>query len=510
MLGRKSLLMVIQNVLTGIVGYVGLFFILRYSGLESYGILQFAISYLGVFSFILDMGFSTAHIKKISEGFDPWKGISVYFTVKLILIFIFTAVSISSIFFIKFITGRNLSSPYEYYTIILIIFYYIMQSLVMFYQATFNALSKAAIISVPRIIEATFRNILYILTSYFIARNLYNKNSFSMTLAFILVLSYILYVFLYSIYAKDWKFVKPEREDYKTYFRFAVPVSITSIFATVSIYSSNLILQYYWGPIFLGAYISISNIIVFVNSTTNSLSSFILPNLSSSYKNEDIKKYSWLMLEFEKFISIAILPMVIFFIIFSPEILNLWTSSLIQFSSVLIILSINAYVNAINIPYLTHFNAINKPKNIMKIQIFISISLIVMDIITIPKNFFGIKMLGLGTTGLALSIFITSAVGSTVYRKLVSKYIKNFVNTVVIKQIVSGILTGMILYLIIIFNLPARNWYFLIIYFILTYIVFVFISYIIKGINKNDLKYILDSININEMLKYIKNELRRL
>ncbi|MGC8610058.1 MAG: oligosaccharide flippase family protein [Thermoplasmata archaeon] len=510
MLGRKSLLMVAQNILTGIIGYIGLFFILRYSGLETYGILQFSLSYLGLFSFILDFGFSTAHIKKISEGFDPWKGISVYFIVKLILIIIFTTVSLSSLIFVKMITGRNLSSPYEYYTIILILFYYIMQSLVLFYQATFNALSKAAIISIPRIIEATFRNVLYILTSYFIARTLVNKEEFSMTLAFILVLSYILYVLLYSIYARDWKFVRPEKEDFKTYIRFAIPVSITSIFYIIATYSSNLILQYYWGPIFLGAYISITNIIMFINSITISLSSFILPNLSSSYKNNDINKYSWLMQEFEKFLSITILPFVIFFIIFSDQILNLWTSSLIPFSMVLVILGINAYVNAINIPYSTHFNAIDKPKNSMYIQIFSSLFLIFLDIITIPKSIFGIKMLGLGATGLALSIFISTTANSLLFRTYVSRYIKSYVNNVVIKQIISGILTGFIMYSIIFFKLPSKNWYYLVSYFILTYLIFIIISYLLKGINKNDIKYIIDSFNIRDMLKYIKDELRRI
>jgi O-antigen/teichoic acid export membrane protein len=69
-----------------IFGYLALFFILRYMGAESYGIMGFGLAYVGLFAFITDLGFNHAHIKRVSEGKDLKKCIGTFFVLKLVLI----------------------------------------------------------------------------------------------------------------------------------------------------------------------------------------------------------------------------------------------------------------------------------------------------------------------------------------------------------------------------------------------------------------------------------------
>ena len=121
MLSRKSILLTAQNVITGIIGYVGLLFILRYTGLQAYGILTFSLSFVGLFSFVLDFGFSTANIKRISEGMDFDRAITVYFIIKLILAVIFVVLVLSSIAFWEvFLHGgfRTIYEKYDFYILI--------------------------------------------------------------------------------------------------------------------------------------------------------------------------------------------------------------------------------------------------------------------------------------------------------------------------------------------------------------------------------------------------------
>ncbi|MEM3325499.1 MAG: hypothetical protein QXU37_04960 [Thermoplasmata archaeon] len=105
MLSRKSILLTAQNVITGIIGYVGLLFILRYTGLQAYGILTFSLSFVGLFSFVLDFGFSTANIKIISEGMDFDRAITVYFIIKFLFAVIFFVYYDITIVFIVFVVG---------------------------------------------------------------------------------------------------------------------------------------------------------------------------------------------------------------------------------------------------------------------------------------------------------------------------------------------------------------------------------------------------------------------
>jgi len=251
MLGRKSLLLVVQNLITGLIGYIGLLYVLRYAGLEPYGELQFSISFLGLFSFILDLGFSTANIKRISEGMDFEAAITTYFIIKVVLAIVFVAIVVSSIEFWEIFLGGHFQTPFEEYDFFILIPYYILQSFVVYYQSIFNALTKAAIISVPRIIEATFRNLMYIITSYYIARSLILKNEYSLIMALIMVITYSIYVLMFMYYGRDWKFKRPTMDDFRKYYKFAMPVSISVILGAISANINNVIIQYFWGPYYV-------------------------------------------------------------------------------------------------------------------------------------------------------------------------------------------------------------------------------------------------------------------
>ncbi|MGC8662963.1 MAG: oligosaccharide flippase family protein [Thermoplasmata archaeon] len=509
MLGRKSLLLVAQNLLTGLIGYIGLLYVLRYAGLEPYGVLQFSLSFLGLFSFILDLGFSTANIKRISEGMDFEYAITTYFIIKIILAIIFVVIVISSIEFWELFFGGHFQTPYEEYDFFILIPYYILQSFVVYYQSIFNALTKAAIISVPRIIEATFRNFMYIVTSYFIATSLVNKNEYSLIMALIMVITYSIYVLMFMYYGRNWKFKRPTREHFRKYSQFAIPVSVSVILGAVSANVSNVILQYFWGPYYVGAYSGILTIVAFVNSTAGSLVAFLYPVLSSLHSNNKKGEYSNLILLAEKYISMAILPIIVFMIIFSKQIVNLWTAQLIAFNSILIILSLMAFVNSINSPYSTHFNASGNPKFLMYMS-FISFSIIIFfDIIFIPRYFLDRQLFGFSALGAALSNFISALVIMIIIRIYTYREEGIFGNKNILYQIGTGIITGIIIFYLRYFNFPTYPWWSLLIWLVLTFLIFFGISLFLRIISKEDIKYIIEILNPDKMVKYIKEEIKK-
>ncbi len=509
MLGRKSLLLVAQNLLTGLIGYLGLLYVLRYAGLEPYGVLQFSLSFLGLFSFLLDLGFSTANIKRISEGMDFEYAITTYFIIKIILAIIFVAVVISSIEFWEIFLKGHFQTPYEEYAFFILIPYYILQSFVIYYQSIFNALTKAAILSVPRIIEATFRNVMYIITSYYIARSLVYKNEYSLIMALIMVVTYSVYVLIFMYYGRKWKFKKPKREHFKKYVEFALPVSVSVILGAISGNISNVIIQYFWGPYYVGAYSGIVTIVAFVNATASSLVAFIYPTMSSLHSNNKKIEYSDLILNAEKYISMVILPIVIFMVVFSKQVVNLWTAQLIAFSSILIVLSIMALINSLNSPYSTHFNASGNPKFLMYMSIISFFVILIFDIILIPRRFLLMQFLGLSALGAAIANLLSSIVTMFIIRIYTYKEEKIIVNRNVIYQIIIGIITGIVLYFLKNLKLPTYQWWALLIWLFITFVIFLGLSYMFKILKKDDMKYILDVINPKEMVNYIKEEMKK-
>ena len=100
MLSRKSALIVAVNILSAFIGWIGLVVIARLWGgfaPTAVGIIGFGMAFVGMFNVIADLGFSTAHVKRISEGKDLGECIGTYATIKILLIGITAALVIGGI-----------------------------------------------------------------------------------------------------------------------------------------------------------------------------------------------------------------------------------------------------------------------------------------------------------------------------------------------------------------------------------------------------------------------------
>ncbi len=508
MLGRKSLLLTAQNVVTGLIGYVGLLFILRYTGLQAYGILTFALSFVGLFSFILDFGFSTANVKRISEGMDFERAITVYFIIKIILAGIFISIVIFSIYFWEDFLHGSFRTVYEKYDFYILIFYYIFQSFVVYYQSIFNAKTYAAVLSIPPFIEAVVRNGLLIVSTIYLIKYFTSPDEFSLLMAIIWVFSYAIYVLAFLPFARGWKFKKPEKEDFKKYYTFAIPVSISIILGSISSNISVIIIESFFGSYYVGAYGSILKIVSYVSVISSSLGTLILPTLSFLYSNGRKYEYREKILQYERFISISILPLIIFMLIFSRQILNLWTSLLIPFYSTLIVLSIMVYINGINSPYSSHFNAIGNPKYLMYLGLLNTSLIIILDFLLIPSRIFRFNLFGLNILGAALASLISSAIIFLIIRLNVGRSMGIYMDRSLPKQILLGSLTGAVFFIIDSLKIfPSFPLWSLVIWLISIYVVFLFLLVITKTLESDDLEIIKETLNPFKMFSYIKEEL---
>jgi len=128
MIARKTLLIVLNNVIGGILGFVSLYYISKEMGTESVGILGFGLSFVGMFTFLSNLGFDTAHNKRVSEGKDLGACMGTYIRVKLYLTVLMAIVSFIAIIIYGYILDKFESTQQAHVTFIFLI-YYILWSL---------------------------------------------------------------------------------------------------------------------------------------------------------------------------------------------------------------------------------------------------------------------------------------------------------------------------------------------------------------------------------------------
>jgi len=85
MIARKSFLIIITSFITRLFGWIGLVILAKlWSDFapEALGVIGFAMSFIAIFNIIGDLGFSGAHIKRISEGQDLGACIGTFAAIK--------------------------------------------------------------------------------------------------------------------------------------------------------------------------------------------------------------------------------------------------------------------------------------------------------------------------------------------------------------------------------------------------------------------------------------------
>jgi len=111
MIARKTALIIFIQLLNGLLGYVGLKFIAIYMQPWEYGVIGFAYGFVSLFSILGNLGFNSAHVKRISEGKCLGKCIATYALTKTVLAGLVACSVILSIAIWKYVLNRGFETP---------------------------------------------------------------------------------------------------------------------------------------------------------------------------------------------------------------------------------------------------------------------------------------------------------------------------------------------------------------------------------------------------------------
>lgn len=328
-------------------------------------------------------------------------------------------------------------------------------------------------------------------------------------LAGVSVLSAIVTLICYILFFKGYPIKKPNKEYFKSYLSFAIPVIFIGF---VSKYSGNLdtiMIQFFWSTKDVGLYAVSKRLSLLFDSITKSSAALIFPTISNYHSKGNIEAIRDLSNRVEKYLSMLFFPMVAYVIVFSKPIcfILLGPKFLHMAPEIFVILSIVMLIYAIGLPYSSQIAATNHIKMAAYLSVVNFGTNILLNLIFIPGEILGIKLLGMGAIGAAYATLISAIIASILYRFFAYKITKSKPNLVVFIHLFASSIMALCLYLASL-SLSKILWYHLPFFVLIGGTVYVIILVALHEFNMKELRYFLDILNPAKLKNYARNEMK--
>ncbi|MFX0200705.1 MAG: oligosaccharide flippase family protein, partial [Candidatus Hodarchaeota archaeon] len=246
MIARKVTLVFMIRLLQHGLGFLSLFFVAHYMGPEAVGIIAFAFAYVAMFASFSDLGFGSAHIKRVSEGKDLGKCNGTYFTVKALLTAVMTIIILATIFISKYIRNQAFISKEHEIVLYIILLATIVGNLYMPIIITFGARKETAKQNIPLLIEK------FALVSIKVFVAIMGLGVALLAGASLISATIALLCFLYLF--QGYPIKKPDKDLFKSYATFALPVMFIGFLSTMAQNMDKVMVQFFWSTADVGCY----------------------------------------------------------------------------------------------------------------------------------------------------------------------------------------------------------------------------------------------------------------
>jgi O-antigen/teichoic acid export membrane protein len=505
---RKTLLIMINFVMMGVIGVISWKFVATYmpapdigGAPNEIGLVTAALSFVGIFSFITNLGFGSSHIKRISQGEDLGKCIGTYFTVQLVSIIVLIGVVIIALTFWADLLGYGYEDPRFEYTVFIILGYYAANNLATVGLQTFVAKVEIAknqmILFIAALVQLIVTLFVVILTD-----DLYLYAITFVVGSFVSLFITVFYLIKLPIKPPSWRI-------FKSYLIFALPLFLVSALAVLTPHIDKIMVYLFWDSSSVAIYFGGQKFSLYLIYISTGLGMILFPTFSklkSKGKHSEIKE---LVYNSERLIIMMMGPIcAIVFALSLPIVTLLGASEYAASYLVLQPLALWGFFKSLNAPYRNLLMGIGKPKVLAIASVVGIVSVVVLNIIFIPEDIqsLGIKLLGLGPRGAALATLLSVVATMLTYRLFSYRYQKVIMNPKIIKFAIASLLTAGAIYLINYF-LPATNIILMILYAAGGIVVYFVVLLILRALNDEDKALFKSVMNPVTMVKYIKDEL---
>ncbi len=492
-LAKKSFFLLSYNAIGAVVGYVTMFFALKFVGEEAWGIFGSALAISGFLGILADLGLNTTHIKKSSQKKNVEECLGAYIALKGILLVIFMLTSFFGFFFLGNVLGFKFESPYLRTAAYIAVLGMLNSAMADVFKTMYQSKLKAGKSIGPLFVQLAVQDLSLVAFSIRYAVG----SSWSPDFVGVLfVYSYLLgtsaKVITYAILAIRDRVVirKPTYTLIREYVLFALPLAFYGIISSIQSYTDRIMLQFFWNSAIVGGYFAVQKLTLSVGYIGSSLIFFLYPAQASYFEGKSHRDFRDITVNAERYLSLFVLPISIFFVVMSAEILNIFRHSLVNYSTTMMILAIYGYMVVINMPYNSQLTSASLQVHVMIAGLFQVFLNVFLNAIFIPKSVLGIPLFGLKSTGAALATLLSFLVGFLYIRYRVYKNLNVHFNKRIIMHLVSAASSSVVLYLLKM-KIQLFSWYAIAGSFILFILIYAGLLYLMRELKKDDLKIII-------------------
>jgi len=441
MIARKTLLIVINNVIGGLLGFISIYFIASRLGAESLGILGFGLSFVGMFTFLSNLGFDTAHNKHVAGGHDLGACVGTYIHIKLRLTGIMFTVSLAAILIYGYLLGGFESTKQAHVTFIFLI-YYVIWALSLIAITTFNARRNQAKSQIPSIMEFLTR------TPLIIFAVLLGYDIVSVAVLYVLGLLVLMVVAFHFLRGVPRSSYDPELA--KSYRSFAAPMAAISLTTSFALYLDKVMIATLSDTFQVGLYFGAQRIVVFIIAIAASLAILIFPTISDMHSRGEHKQIRDMLMNAERYLALSVMPIIAVLVALGGPIMSVFGGDYTSGPAgwTLVYLSIFGFLFIMNKPIIPTLAGTDNPRMAMNLALTIAAINVVMNLILIPgwsflpDTVFGFAMVS-GALGASVAICIGEGVNFIGVRLKSRGLVGYRLNISVMSRIViAGLITG--------------------------------------------------------------------
>ncbi|MCK4717321.1 MAG: oligosaccharide flippase family protein [Thermoplasmata archaeon] len=508
MLARKSFLVLANNIVSSVLGFVSLLFIAHYMGSEMLGMLGFSLSYLGLFSFLLNLGFDSAHVKRISEGKALDKCMGTYFVIKLVLMLITSIVALAAIALWRAgYSGED--GDFRLAVMLVILAYYLVLAGVQMIMNTFNARREIAKSQVAGVTQQLVRTPMIIVVAVLLPLGV-------MGLAYAYLLSALASLAVGMMLMRHLPLARPSRAYISSYFKFAIPVSVVSSAGLIAVNVDKVMLGLFNGNVAVGHYFGAQGIVQILLVIPISLNAVLFPTISHYLAKKKMQAASHAISLSSRYLTMVMMPIVVFFMVYRVEIVRiiLGQEFVREASVVLLILSVFTVMAAVSKVLSTLLTSLERLRTVAKIAVSTAGLNILLNLFLIPDHLFGLPVLGLGPVGAALATLISAVFANVAYRFSTRRFLRRPRPRLPL-HIIAGLLTGIFWHVSLLALQPSFvSFSTLFLVGMLAAIglvglgIYVGVLAVAGEFTRHDLRFFLSMLHPGEMGRYIRDELR--
>lgn len=525
MIGQKAALLVANMVVGTLLGLVAAILVGRWFDPFHVGQMSYAVSILGLFFFITDLGMGQAHVKRVSEGRDAGDCFATYAVFKLVATLAFLILVAGGVWVYHGLLRRPLLDT-TLPILLVIVGYYVARALADVGQSSFDARLETAKSQASQLADTLLRVGLTLFFALVMAATVHRipwaqsrvpaiawvarEPGLALALATLVGAVGAAAVSL-TLLLRTLEFGRFRWALLRDYATFALPLFVSSSIALVALYVDGAMLGFFRGAADAGIFAQVRRLPVVLMTFGTALSALLLPAVSSMLARHDSAGVQRTTDGALRYLSMMLVPAAAFAAAFPRDVIHLtlgdqWVGG----APVLALLSVGVVVSSFGHAHSFLLLGHGRSELSARVGIASAVVLVVLNLVLIPDDLrsLGLPLAGLGVTGAALATLASNLVwyaGTRYYSARVADYRER---AHLWRHIAGALVMVGALLTLDATLLPLARWYHVPIYVAAGGALYLAALAALRELTRQDIAFVKATLHPGDMLRYITGEIR--